>query len=64
MSKPRRLDSSASPTRRALTSARLCFAWRKKNFDDDSRVANATASLLATMHAHHTNNEFEMISSS
>jgi hypothetical protein len=40
------------------------FRVAQKNFDGDSRVANATASLLATMHDHHTNNELEMILSS
>jgi len=37
------------------------FRVAQKNLDADSRVANATASLLATRHDHHTNNELEMI---
>jgi hypothetical protein len=40
------------------------FRVVQKKFDGDSLVANATASLLATMHDHHTNNELEMILSS
>jgi hypothetical protein len=50
--------------KQAPSGARLCFFRPQKILDDDSHVANATASLPATMHDRHTSNEFEMILSS